>query len=207
MTISPAGVPRHHRCTVHGVPVLAPARVVADALRLEPLAEALMIGDRALRIGATTRDEVEEVLADCRGWRGIAAARERVPLLDPRRETPLESGSVALFVERNLPLPQAQYEVWHGGRLVGRADFAWVAQRVLGEADGKSKYVDDLPGSGPPEERIWRERLRQDELQEASWEVARWTDYERRYRPYVVERRIRVAFERAERLGLTQPEG
>lgn len=207
VSISPAGVPEHHQSIASGLPVLAPARVVVDALRTEGLAESLMIGDRALRMGAATRGEIQRVLVDCRGWPGITWARERAALLDPRRETPLESASVALFVERDLPMPHSQYEVWHGGHLVGRADFAWVAERVLGEADGKTKYVDDLPGAGPAAERIWRERLRQDGFLEARWEVARWTDFERRCRPDVVERRVRAAMDRADRLGLTGTTG
>lgn len=202
MTIRCVAVPPPHRTTMYGVPVLTPARVAVDALRQEGLAEALMIGDRALRRSLATRRHLDEVIGCCRGWPGIGLARQRVALLDPRRETPLESGSIALFVERNLPIPEPQYEVRHAGRLVGRADFAWVAHRVLGEADGKTKYVDDLPGSGPPEERIWRERLRQDGFLEAGWEVARWTDYERRHRPERVEQRIRAAMHRAQRLGL-----
>ncbi len=87
--------------------------------------------------------------------------------------------------------------------MVGRADFAWIEHRVLGEADGRTKYVDDLPNAGPPEQRIWAERLRQDDFQEAEWEVVRWTDFERRYRPERVQQRILAAFSRAERLGLT----
>lgn len=203
MTISPAAVPPHHRAQVHGIPTLSAPRVGVDALRTEPLAAALMIGDRALRNRSMTRGQLSGVLLDCRGWPGIVAARQRSTLLDSRRETPLESGSVAMFIEWGLPLPEPQFEVWLHGRMVGRADFAWIEHRVLGEADGRTKYVDDLPNAGPPEQRIWAERLRQDDFQEAEWEVVRWTDFERRYRPERVQQRILAAFSRAERLGLT----
>ena len=163
MTIRPAAVPPHHRAKVHGIPTLSAPRVVVDALRAEPLAEALMIGDRALRNRSMTRDQLNGVLLDCRGWPGIVAARQRATLLDGRRETPLESGSAAMFIE----------------------------------------WVDDLPNAAPPGRRIWAERLRQDDFQEAEWEVVRWTDFERRYRPERVQQRILAAFSRAERLGLT----
>lgn len=212
MTITPSTVPPHHRAKVHGIPTLSAPRTVVDALRLEQLPEALMIGDRALRMAAitrgrsgATREELNGVLDDCRGWPGIVQARERAALLDGRRETPLESGSVAMFIECGLPIPQPQYEVWFDGQFLGRSDFAWIAQRTLGEADGKTKYVDDLPNAGPLDERIWRERLRQDGLQQAGWEVVRWTDYERRHYPERVQQRILAAFARAQRLGFTHP--
>jgi hypothetical protein len=200
--VSPASVPEVHRTTVQGIPTLTKARIAVDALRNEALAEALMIGDGALRAGATM-DDIEAVVADCAGWPGIVGARSRVGLLDVRHETPLESASVALFVERGLPLPEPQVEIWHEGRFLGRADFGWVDRRVLGEADGKTKYVDDLPGAPPPEERVWSQRTRQSGFEDVGWEVARWTDSERRFQPELVERRIRTAFDRAERLGLT----
>jgi hypothetical protein len=201
--ITPAGVPSAHRTTVQGLAVLTKARLAVDALRAEDLAEALMVGDGALRAGATTT-EVEAVLGDCVGWPGIGEARTRVALLDVRHETPLESASVAMFVERDLPLPEPQVEIWHEGRFLGRADFGWRKQRVLGEADGKTKYVDDLPGAPPPEERVWSQRMRQADFEDIGWEVTRWTDSERRFKAELVERRIRTAFARAERLGLTR---
>lgn len=211
MTITPSAVPPHHRAVVNGIPTLSAPRTVVDALRIEPLAEALMIGDRALRLSdatrgrsGATRDQIDGVLSDCRGWPGIVRARERAALLDGRWETPLESGSVAMFIECGLPMPEPQYDVWLRGRFVGRSDFAWVAQRTLGEADGKTKYVDDFPTAGPLAERIWRERLRQQDLEEAGWEVVRWTDYERRHYPERVQKRILAAFARAHRLGLTR---
>jgi hypothetical protein len=202
VTVTPASVPSAHRTTVQGLRALTKARLAVDALRTEELAEALMVGDGALRAGAT-KAEIESVLGDCAGWPGVVDARTRAALLDVRHESPLESASVAMFVERDLPLPEPQVEIWHEGRLLGRADFGWLEQRVLGEADGKTKYVDDLPGAPPPEERVWSQRLRQADFEDIGWEVTRWTDSERRLKPDLVERRIRTAFVRAERLRLT----
>jgi hypothetical protein len=89
------------------------------------------------------------------------------------------------------------------GRFLGRADFGWPELRVLGEADGKTKYVDDLDGAPPPEDRVWSERLRHGEFNDAGWEVARWNDHERRHSPLVVVQRVLSAAERARRLGPT----
>jgi hypothetical protein len=205
--ILPAAVPVVHRTKVHVIPTLTAARLGADALRTEDLATALMVCDAALRGGKAGRDELEQVLRACRGWPGIVSARQRVAWVDGRRESPLESGSFAVFVEHGLPrglsLPRSQFEVWDRGRFLGRADFGWPELRVLGEADGKSKYVDDLGGAPPPEERVWAERLRHGAFNDAGWEVARWTDHERRHSPLVVVQRVISAADRARRLGST----
>lgn len=203
LVISPVSVPMSHRVSMHRLPALSAARLVADALRAEPFAESLMIGDQAIRRGKTSRAELADVLADCKGWPGIVQARARSRLLDPRRETPLESASVAMFVEGGIPVPEPQVEVWSNGRLLGRADFGWLDHRVLGEADGKQKYVEDLPGAAPRDERLWKQHLRQADFEDEGFEVVRWTDFERRNRPAAVCRRVRAAFDRAERLGYT----
>jgi hypothetical protein len=202
--LSRAAVPPSHVSEVAGLPVLSASRVVVDALRTERLDSALMVGDRALRLGLVSTSSLHGVIADESGWPGIRAARARLLLLDARRESPLESGSAAMFVEQGIPTPVSQYEIFdEEGRLVARVDFAWPEQRVVGEADGRIKYDSNLPGALPPDQRLWAERLRQDELTTRGWEIVRWTDRERRLRPDRVRARILNAFKRAHDLGLT----
>jgi hypothetical protein len=202
--LSRATVPPRHTAEIAGLPVLSAARVVVDALRTERLDTALMVGDRALRVGLVSTSSLHGVIAEESGWPGIRTARIRLPLLDSRRESPLESGSAALFVEHNIPMPVPQYSILdEQGRLVARVDFAWPERRVVGEADGRIKYESDLPDALPADHRLWAERLRQDELTARGWEVVRWTDRERRLRPDQVSARILNAFKRTRALGLT----
>jgi hypothetical protein len=206
-SVTPADVPRGHRTKLQGIPALAASRVAVDSLRTEDLATALMVGDAVLQRRLASLTQLEQAIYDCAGWPGIVQARQRIAWVDGRRESPLESGSFALFVEHGLParlpLPQSQFTVTCEGRFLGRADFGWPELRVLGEADGKTKYVDDLDGAPPPEDRVWSERLRHGEFNDAGWEVARWTDHERRHSPLVVVQRVLSAAERARRLGPT----
>ena len=48
---------------------------------------------------------------------------------------------------------------------VARSDFLWEAYRVVGEADGKVKYLQD---------ELWAEKQRQDDIEDADYEVIRW---------------------------------
>lgn len=76
--------------------------------------------------------------------------------------------------------------------MIGRVDFFWAEYRVIGEADGRVKYVDE---SSP--EALWAEKLRQERLENAGFIVVRWTWSEHFNDPFRVVARIRAAFARA----------
>ena len=158
-----------------GILLTTPARTVVDLCRTLPLDQAVAAGDGALRRGVA-RSEREEVLLTCRGWPGIGNARRAVALLDGRAESAGESVSRVRMHEARLPAPVPQYEVHdRRGRLVGRADFGWEEQRVLGEFDGRVKYGRLLKPGQQVEEGVYREKLREDALRDLDWRVVRWT--------------------------------
>lgn len=72
-----------------------------------------------------------------------------------------------------------------------RVDFLF-AERVIGECDGAVKYADP--------QALWREKKRQEDLEQAGYIVVRWTWEEIVHRPWIVIRRILNAIERAQRL-------
>ncbi len=115
--------------------------------------------------------------------RGIRMIRQVRGLVDPRLETPLESVSQACFADSPLPRPQLQVDVAGKSRTVYRVDFLF--GHVIGEADGAVKYRDD--------EALWREKLRQADLEASGFIVVRWTWEEIWNRPHVVIERIRRA--------------
>ncbi|HSF26480.1 MAG TPA: hypothetical protein VLC50_03085, partial [Actinomycetes bacterium] len=78
------------------------------------------------------------------------------------------------------------------GHVVARADFLWRAQRVVGEVDGKVKYV------GPRADSLWREKRRQEAVEDAGFVVVRWGAFELAT-PAALDQRIRRAFEQAAR--------
>jgi Transcriptional regulator, AbiEi antitoxin len=198
INLMPAAVPDHHRCRQLGIPCLTAARTVVDTARSHDLADGLVIADAALHQQLVISGEIDGVLDDCAGWPGITAARRTLRHVGHERESPLESRSFAFFVEEGLPLPECQVDIFTAaGIFVGRVDFLWRAQRVVGEADGKVKYID--AGSPGANDELWRQRLRQDDLDDSGYEVVRWTNGDvSRHRKQTRERILR-AFDRARR--------
>lgn len=178
-----AGLPPDHVTVAHGVPVTTPARTVADLARMVSFRSGVVLADSALRLGER-RDEMERVLDFCRRWPGRRRALLVMEFANPLAETPLESVSRVALREFGVPQPELQ-SVLDVGMIV-RVDFRW--DRVVGEADGLLKYADASA--------LRREKLREMALQDAGFEVVRWTWDEIWRTPEVVVRRLRRAFAR-----------
>lgn len=75
-------------------------------------------------------------------------------------------------------------------------DFAWPEHRTIGEFDGRVKYGRLLRPGEDAGEVVFREKVREDLLRDAGWQVVRWVwaDLDR---PHVVADRVRRAFRRA----------
>ncbi|GAA1252200.1 hypothetical protein [Oryzihumus leptocrescens] len=195
-----------------GRPVLAvtsPARTVADCLRHLRLADAVALGDSALRSDPDLAASVHEVLARQRGWPGGRTARTAYRLLDGRRETWLESWSFARLWQLGVELPEPQVTVldeW--GRFVARVDAMWRAWGVVGEADGRMKYglgpagADLAARSGLREAfsagAVFAEKRREDRLRDLGLEVVRWTLDDLLRRPDEVVLRVEAARRRGD---------
>ena len=124
-------------------PVTTVARTWIDVARQESLADALSVGDAALRRDLLTPHDVAVALNRTRELRGIKHAIRAAAHLNGTRESPFESWSCADFIEWGLPLPELQVLIRDdAGYPVGRVDFLWREQRVIGEADGLMKYAD-----------------------------------------------------------------
>ncbi|MCX6461562.1 MAG: hypothetical protein NTZ03_14800 [Actinobacteria bacterium] len=149
------------------VAVTTASRTWGDIARTASLADALSVGDRALREGAVTREQLESVLERTEHLRGRVRAVEAFTLLDGRRETALESLSFARFIEWGIPVPVMQHELWDDEGFVGRVDFWWPEFGLVGEADGRVKYA------GSPD-AMWHEKRRELRLQRLGLRVVRW---------------------------------
>jgi hypothetical protein len=151
-------------------PVTTPARTWMDVSRRGSLADALVAGDGGLRRGIFTREELMATVVGAEGlagWRRLSVALD---LVDGVRETPLESGSFAYFVENGIPLPDCQVVIRRSGRFMARVDFLWDdaerGVRVIGESDGVLKYGE--------RGEAWREKVREDELRADGYGFVRW---------------------------------
>jgi very-short-patch-repair endonuclease len=152
---------------VDPVPITSVPRTWLDVARSGRLVDGLVLGDAALRAGAMTVADVNRVLATTWARRGIKVAAEAARHLDGVRETALESASWAYFVDRRLPLPRMQVEIRSaGGRFVARVDFLWDEAAVVGEADGRMKYV--------VADALYAEKRREDEIRAEGFRMVRW---------------------------------
>src|SRR5665811_669563 len=95
-------------------------------------------------------DEVAAVLDRQSCWPYAENARRALPLVDPRRESWLESYSFVTLHQMGLPMPEPQVSLFDSQRrFVARVD-GWLEDEVVAlESDGKAKYfLDQQPLSG-----------------------------------------------------------
>jgi hypothetical protein len=189
-----APLPKIDVCEVDGLRVTTLARTVLDLLRTLAMERSVPIGDAALRLGLTL-DDLAEVAGRCIGWRGMLPARRSMNFLEVRSESAGESYSRVILHRLGVPAPIPQYEVWHRGVLVGRADFGWEEFRTLGEFDGKEKYGRLLKPGQTTADVVFEEKRREDALRDLGWQIVRWI-WDDLYHPEELRRRLERAFER-----------
>ncbi len=185
-------IPPHRRILVDGIPATDVPRTAIDLARGRPLPDALISLDSAARLlvaaatgtrgnalrasarepGArdSARRELDAALRECRGWPGTAAVARALPYVDPAAESALESRSRGWFVQAGIAHLEIGSPIRCGGTTYW-ADFCDPIRRVIGEADGWTKY-----GSTGDDARraVERERRRQRDLESDGWTFVRW---------------------------------
>jgi very-short-patch-repair endonuclease len=158
-------LPPQERSRAGNLRATSMAWTVVDLARTDSLRSAVVTADAALRagVGAAALDQVLAVMAH---WPGAARARRALALADHRAESAFESLSRVAMLSCGLPRPELQVEIWCAGEFLARVDFLWREQRVIGEADGRSKYtsVGDF----------YAEKRREERLRDLGFEVVRW---------------------------------
>lgn len=192
--------------------VTSRARTVADNLRHLRLPDGVALGDSALREGRVTFDQVASVLERQASWPYIERGRKALPLLDPRRETWLESYSFARLHLLGLPLPEPQVTIVNArGLFVARVD-GWIDESAVAlEPDGHEKYF--LRSAPLPEDAdlaadelaararkaVIEEKTREDRLRDLGVQVVRWGTSDIVRRPRDVMARVASARARGDR--------
>ncbi len=183
-----------------GVRVTGVARTAVDLARGKAFAQALVPLDSAIRrvaVGeaahtaaartllaagrgelrvAAARAELDQAARRAARWPGARIVSRCLPYADPRSESPYESWSRGVLIEAGMAPEALGLEVRGASGKVYYADLAWPSRRVLGEADGLTKYGDD---ARTVRERLSAERHRQRDLEDAGWIVVRWSAGER----------------------------
>ena len=169
------------------VPMTSRSRTVADNLRHLPNADGVALADSALRGTSVSYDQVAAVLRRQSSWPYVENARRGMPLVDPRRESWLESYSFVTLHQSGLPMPEPQVSLFDSrARFVGRVD-GWLEHEAVAlEADGQAKYfLDEQPLSVDVDlaaeelldrarRRVMKEKERRDRITDLGAELARW---------------------------------
>jgi very-short-patch-repair endonuclease len=168
-------------------------RTVADCARILDLERAAVVGDHALRRGASV-DGIAAAAERSGLVRGARRVERLLGALDPRAESPGETRTRIALAAAGLPAPELQFEVMTEEGLY-RADFAWPELKVILEFDGDSKYF----AYRPTAEVLLAERRRENALAAAGWVVVRvrWADLST---PGVIAAKVLAAFARAAKL-------
>ena len=162
-----------------GVRVLTAPRCVLEAGSAATAEAALVLLNSALHRGACTMTDIGNQFDLMARWPRMRHLHVPVRMATDLAESVGESRGLWLFWVEHLPAPVLQHEVYAGGRLVGRTDWAWPRHHGLGEFDGRVKYGRLLRPDQEPGEVVFREKRREDELREATgaWMVRLvWAD-------------------------------
>ncbi|WP_300345410.1 hypothetical protein [Nesterenkonia sp.] len=162
------------------VRVTPPAAALAETIPDMPVQEAVTVLDAA-SAGRWSADRPMSLsdLEAAGGMVSTSEARRRWEILnrfaDPRAESPGESRSRVLIAQLGFACPRLQEPIPLGRSRTVRVDFYWPEAAVVGEFDGRMKYLRSGELSGlSVEEVVYQEKLREDGLRERGLRVARW---------------------------------
>ena len=166
------------------------ARTLVDCAREWDLESSVIAMDRALLMQRTTPAQLRAALVEQHQWRGTPMAQRAMALADGRAESPLETKGRLRLIGAGLAPTELQVEISVGGRLVAVADAWYEDAAVVVEFDGRVKYTDPWRGK-TPQQVLWDEKRREDELRALDIRVVRVVDADVRAGWPRVEQRVR----------------
>ncbi len=159
-------LPSEHVVTRDGLLVTSPARTWLDCAEFLPIEHVVAMGDVVLRRRLCAWDECAAIVRWGRGRRGVLVARQALPLLDARAESPSESLVRCHLLLQGIPRPVCNLDIVVDGEWLARADLAWPECRVIVEYDGSVHLS---------EARRRSDAARRNLLQDAGWLVIVFT--------------------------------
>lgn len=164
-----------------GIPLTTPASTAFDIGRRTPIRLAAVQRLDALARGTDVKiTDVEAVVADHRGARGLIRLSRVLPLVDSGAESPQETRTRLALIDAGLPKPQTQ---------MARVDMGYEELRVGIEYDGPQHWTDPaLRG---------RDIDRRTALADLGWTIIRATSELLRYREATFIGRVVAAMEAA----------
>lgn len=181
-------VPVDQRVSVFGLACTSAARTAVDLARSSPFAAGVVALDSVARQYGTTEAELREVAALQAGWPYARRTLGALDCMDERTESVLETlGRLSL---RYTSLPRPLCQAWLGENCAEvRVDLFIPAARLVGEGDGRLKYTEP--------KALWKEKKRQERLENLGFEVVRF-DWDEAFRgPRRLAQRFEAAAARA----------
>jgi hypothetical protein len=163
-----------------GFLVTSPARTVADIARSESFTRAVATADAALHhkrkpVPLLTLDELAAAVDRHQNRKGAAKLRRVAEFATPLSDSVRESESRCLIHLAGFPAPVLQQEWRDDAGLIGFSDFWWPEHGLIGEYDGKVKYVKAEYLMGRTlSEVIEAEKHREDRMRALGPRVTRW---------------------------------
>lgn len=177
---------------VDGRMATAPAWTAIEVARTLGRPRALATLDAALRSQTCTVTDLDGVVREHKGRRGIVKVRDLLPYTDGRAESAMESEARLIFIEGGLPLPELQYEIIDDWGQLWRADFAWPDARLIVEYDSMQWHCTP--------EALRHDRMKTARLQECGWTVIPLVVDDVRQHQSELVARIETHLERAQAL-------
>jgi hypothetical protein len=160
---------------VDGMPVTTLVRTALDLARSLPHEAAVVTLDAALHRKVLQLTDLRTRLMDIVGTPGSRSAARAVAFADGRSESVGESRSRVILHRWGLAPTGLQFDVLRDdGSSIGRTDFVWEEQRVVGEFDGRIKYGRLLRPGQTPGDAVFEEKRREDAIRDEGWRVVRW---------------------------------
>ena len=132
-----------------GMRITAPARTAFDLGRRLPLTPGVQRIDALMNATGVKVCDVEQIIADHPGARGLLQLRQTLRFVDGGAESPYESLTRLVLAQRGFPLPDTQIEVLDEyGRIFARIDMGWREYCVGVDFDGAHHWTD-------PRQRSW----------------------------------------------------
>jgi hypothetical protein len=128
------------------------------------LAAGVAAFDHVMAAGAP-KDDLAGMIEEWRPFHGVRRALRALEIATGLAETPLESISLVPIALAGFEVPEQQVVIFARGRRY-RLDFFWRQHGVVGEADGRGKYL--TPAD------LWEEKLREDAIRSLHLGFARW---------------------------------
>ncbi|HVX46998.1 MAG TPA: type IV toxin-antitoxin system AbiEi family antitoxin domain-containing protein [Mycobacteriales bacterium] len=174
-------LPRADHMIVRGNPVTTAIRTVRDLLLDADRLTAIWAAEDALRFRYVDAAELGAALEEATGQRAIRTARERFAMIEPRSESPLETGVRLLAHDAGLPALEPQIPVLSGRY---RIDLGYRRFRLGIECDGKAHEK---------VRALYSDRVRANALEGLGWRLIRFTWSDLMSRPEYIVTTIRAA--------------